>query len=207
MEETEGGVTMNRIHELRKAQKISQAKLAHILNVHQTTVSSWEIGTKSPDNDMLKKLADLFGVTMEYMLGYSEKPQRTNWIPVYGKVAAGIPVTAVDEVVDQEELTDDMVKDGSEYIGIRVAGQSMEPKISEGDTVIVRIQPDVEDGEIAVVLVNGDEATCKKIKKTPEGVMLLSLNPAFPPIFYTNKEIETLPVKILGKVVELRAKF
>lgn len=198
---------MNRIHELRKAQKISQAKLAHILNVHQTTVSSWEIGTKSPDNDMLKKLADLFGVTMEYMLGYSEKPQRTNWIPVYGKVAAGIPVTAVDEVVDQEELTDDMIKDGSEYIGIRVAGQSMEPKISEGDTVIVRIQPDVEDGEIAVVLVNGDEATCKKIKKTPEGVMLLSLNPAFSPIFYTNKEVETLPVKILGKVVELRAKF
>lgn len=198
---------MNRIHELRKAQKISQAKLAHILNVHQTTVSSWEIGTKSPDNDMLKKLADLFGVTMEYMLGYSEKPQRTNWIPVYGKVAAGIPVTAVDEVVDQEELTDDMIKDGSEYIGIRVAGQSMEPKISEGDTVIVRIQPDVEDGEIAVVLVNGDEATCKKIKKTPEGVMLLSLNPAFSPIFYTNKEVETLPVRIIGKVVELRAKF
>lgn len=198
---------MNRIHELRKAQKISQAKLAHILNVHQTTVSSWEIGTKSPDNDMLKKLADLFGVTMEYMLGYSEKPQRTNWIPVYGKVAAGIPVTAVDEVVDQEELTNDMVKDGSEYIGIRVAGQSMEPKISEGDTVIVRIQPDVEDGEIAVVLVNGDEATCKKIKKIPDGIMLLSLNPAYSPIFYTNKEIETLPVKILGKVVELRAKF
>ena len=198
---------MNRIHELRKAQKISQAKLAHILNVHQTTVSSWEIGTKSPDNDMLKKLADLFGVTMEYMLGYSEKPQRTNWIPVYGKVAAGIPVTAVDEVVDQEELTDDMIKDGSEYIGIRVAGQSMEPKISEGDTVIVRVQPDVEDGEIAVVLVNGDEATCKKIKKTPEGVMLLSLNPAYQPIFYTNKEVETLPVRIIGKVVELRAKF
>jgi repressor LexA len=207
MEETEGGVTMNRIHELRKAQKISQAKLAHILNVHQTTVSSWEIGTKSPDNDMLKKLADLFGVTMEYMLGYSEKPQRTNWIPVYGKVAAGIPVTAVDEVVDQEELTDDMVKDGSEYIGIRVAGQSMEPKISEGDTVIVRIQPDVEDGEIAVVLVNGDEATCKKIKKIPDGIMLLSLNPAYQPIFYTNKEVETLPVRIIGKVVELRAKF
>ena len=66
---------------------------------------------------------------------------------------------------------------------------------------------EVEEGEIAVVMVNGDEATCKKIKKTPEGIMLLSLNPAFPPIFYTNKEIETLPVKIVGKVVELRAKF
>lgn len=198
---------MNRVKELRKAAGLTQERLARDLYVGQTAVSQWETGKNDPDPDKAKELADLFGVSMEYLLGYSDKPNAGNWIPVYGKVAAGIPITAVEDIVDQEELTDDMLKDGSEYIGLRISGHSMEPKISEGDTVIVRVQPEVEEGEIAVVLVNGDEATCKKIKKTPEGIMLLSLNPAFPPIFYTNKEIETLPVKIVGKVVELRAKF
>lgn len=198
---------MNNIRALRKEKGMTLDDLSRIFNVSRATLGFWEQGKYEPNNAALIKMSEFFGVSVDYILGNEENIPSGNWIPVYGKVAAGIPVTAVDEVVDQEELTDDMVKDGSEYIGIRVAGQSMEPKISEGDTVIVRIQPDVEDGEIAVVLVNGDEATCKKIKKTPEGVMLLSLNPAYQPIFYTNKEVETLPVKILGKVVELRAKF
>lgn len=198
---------MTRIRELRKSRGMTLKDMAAVFHVSLAAVGFWEQGKNEPSYATLKKMSEYFGVSVDYILGNEENIPSGNWIPVYGKVAAGIPVTAVDEVVDQEELTDDMVKDGSEYIGIRVAGQSMEPKISEGDTVIVRIQPDVEDGEIAVVLVNGDEATCKKIKKTPEGVMLLSLNPAFSPIFYTNKEVETLPVKILGKVVELRAKF
>ena len=83
----------------------------------------------------------------------------------------------------------------------------MEPKFSEGDVVIVRKQPDVNSGDIAVVLVNGDDATIKKIKKRPEGVMLIPSNPNYEPMFYSNQEIEELPVVVLGKVVELRAKF
>ena len=83
----------------------------------------------------------------------------------------------------------------------------MEPKISDGDVVIVRKQDDCENGEIAVVLVNGDEATVKRIKKGPEGLMLIPNNPAYEPMFYSNAEIESLPVSIIGKVVELRAKF
>lgn len=197
---------MNNIRALRKEKGMTLDDLSRIFNVSRATLGFWEQGKYEPNNAALIKMSEYFGVSVDYILGNEDKPSG-NWIPVYGKVAAGIPITAVEDVVDQEELTDDMVKDGSEYIGLRIAGQSMEPKISEGDTVIVRVQPDVEDGEIAVVLVNGDEATCKKIKKTPEGVMLLSFNPAYQPIFYTNKEIETLPVTILGKVVELRAKF
>lgn len=77
----------------------------------------------------------------------------------------------------------------------------------DGDVVIVRRQDDVESGETAVVLVNGDEATCKRIKKTPDGILLISTNPAYEPMYYTNAQIETLPVRILGRVVELRAKF
>ncbi len=83
----------------------------------------------------------------------------------------------------------------------------MEPRMVNGDVVIVRLQPDACDGETAIVMVNGDEATCKKIKKTPEGIMLISTNPAYEPMFYSNKQIEELPIRILGKVVELRAKY
>ena len=79
--------------------------------------------------------------------------------------------------------------------------------MTTGDVVIVKSQSTIENGEIAIIMVDGETATCKKIKKTPDGIILLSLNPAFEPIFYTNKEIEQLPVRILGKVVELRAKF
>ena len=77
----------------------------------------------------------------------------------------------------------------------------------DGDIVIVKIQSHIEDGEIAIVFVNGDDATCKKIKKTPNGIMLISNNPAFEPMFYSNEDIENLPVRVLGKVVELRGKF
>lgn len=198
---------MNRIQELRKARKLSQAKLAQMLHVHQTAVSSWESGAKSPNPETEKALADVFGVTIEYLRGYSDNPAAGNWIPVYGKVAAGLPIEAVEDIIDMEELSVDMVKDGAEYMGLQIHGESMQPKMSEGDVVIVRIQPDVESGEIAVVLVNGNNATCKKIKKTADGIYLLSLNPAFEPIYYTREEIEKLPVTILGKVVELRAKF
>ena len=94
-----------------------------------------------------------------------------------------------------------------EYIALKIKGDSMEPKISDGDVVIVRLQPDFNNGDIVIVLVNGDEATCKKIKKTPEGVMLISTNPAYEPMFYSKKQVGELPVRVLGKVVELRAKF
>lgn len=198
---------MNRVKELRKAAGYTQEKLARILNVHQTAISQWESGRTTPDPEIAKELASVFRVSMEYLLGYSDKPSPGNWIPVYGRVAAGIPIEAVENIIDQEEVSPEMLKDGAEYMALQIKGESMEPRIKEGDVVIIRCQPDVENGEIAVVIVNGDNATCKKIKKTADGIVLLSLNPAFEPIYYTREEIDSLPVTILGKVVELRAKF
>ncbi len=127
-------------------------------------------------------------------------------IPVYGSVAAGIPLEAITDIEDYEEITEEMAKSGK-YAALKIKGSSMEPRFTEGDVVIVRLQDDVDNGDIAIVIVNGDEATCKKIKKTPEGVMLISTNPAYEPMFYSNREIEEKPVRIWGKVVELRAKF
>ena len=94
-----------------------------------------------------------------------------------------------------------------EFFGLKIKGHSMEPRICDGDVVIVRQQSDVEDGDIAIVLVNGDEGTCKRIKRYQDSLALLPLNPTYEPMVYTKKQVADLPVKIIGKVVELRGKF
>ena len=83
----------------------------------------------------------------------------------------------------------------------------MEPRMKEGDVVIVRQQDDAESGDIVIATVNGDEATCKRLMKYETGIALISTNPSYDPMLFSNKEIEEKPVRIIGKVVELRAKF
>lgn len=208
---------MNRIKELRESiPNLSQTKLGRELKVHQTAISQWETGRTMPDIETSKALANYFGVSLDYLLGNdTEKIPASNRtgtkIPVLGNVAAGMPITAIegadyDDPDAWEEIPADMAKSG-EYFALRIHGDSMEPRMQNGDVVIVHIQSDVNSGDIAIVRVNGDEATCKKIKKTQQGLMLLSLNPDYEPIFFTPKEIQSLPVEIIGKVVELRGKF
>ena len=127
-------------------------------------------------------------------------------IPVLGYVAAGIPIEAIEDIIDYEEISEEMALRGK-YFGLSIKGNSMEPRICQGDVVIVRQQPDVESGELGIVLVNGNDATCKKVVKHENGISLVSFNPTYEPMFYTKEEILSLPITILGKVVELRGKF
>lgn len=127
-------------------------------------------------------------------------------IPVLGDVAAGLPMMAEENIVDYEEVDPAMAASG-ELFGLRIKGSSMEPRIKEGDVVIVRKQEDVDTGDVAVVLVNGDSATVKRIKKETSGITLIPNNPAYDPKYYSNEDIQRLPVTIVGKVVELRGKF
>lgn len=128
-------------------------------------------------------------------------------IPVLGRVAAGIPISACEDILDYEEITENMRRDG-EYFALQIRGDSMEPKFSDGDVVIVRQQEDADDGDIVIALVNGDDAVCKRLKKYQDGsVALLSTNPMYKPMFFSKAEIDITPVKIIGKVKELRAKF
>ena len=200
---------MNRIKELRKRDKVKQADLAKSVNVSQAALSGYETGKYEADTDTYRRIANYFDVSLDYLLGgQPATPTRPGYIrvPVLGRVAAGIPIDAIEEIIDGEDISTAAAGDG-EYFGLQIKGHSMEPKISDGDVVIVRRQPDVDSGDIAVVLVNGDDATVKKVKKSPQGVTLIPSNPAYEPMYYTNAEIESLPVQILGRVVELRAKF
>ena len=191
----------------RKAARLTQAELASKIGITQSGYSDWERGETKIDSASLAKLSEILEVSIDYLVGKTNSPgNKYIRIPVLGRVAAGIPIDAIEEIIDWEDISATAATDG-EYFGLVIKGRSLEPKISDVDTVIVRKQPDVRDGEIAVVLVNGDEGTVKKIKKGPHGVTLISSNPAYDPMFYTNEEIEQLPVQILGRVVELRAKL
>ena len=201
---------MNRIKALRNKKGIKQIELAAAVNVSQAALSGYETGKYEADLETYKRIASYFGVSLGYLLGEdSPDDKRENYIriPVLGRVAAGIPIDAIEEIIDWEDISADMAAGGAEYFGLQIKGDSMEPKISDGDIVIVRKQPDVDSGEIAVVLVNGDDATVKRVKKSAAGITLISNNPAYDPMFYSNEDIEKLPVAILGRVVELRAKI
>ena len=199
---------MKILKELRKNKKITQARLAEMLGVSRSTISMWEIDESQPDNDTLVKIAGIFDVSTDFLLGQEPKstPKRKGIkIPVLGRVQAGIPFDAIEEILDWGEISPGRAATG-EHLGLRVRGQSMEPRILEGDVIIVRKQEDVDSGDTAIVLVNGYEATVKRIKKSEDGIALIPNNPAFDTIFYSNREIVELPVQILGKVVELRGK-
>lgn len=128
-------------------------------------------------------------------------------IPVLGRVVAGIPIEAIEEIIDWEEIPQKMAATGK-FFALRVCGHSMEPTILEGDVVIVRQQEDVDSGDIAIVLVNGDEATVKRVKKQKDGITLIATNTSvYEPHFYSNQEIHDLPVRVVGKVEELRRKM
>ena len=150
--------------------------------------------------------------TAAYLMGWEEDESTATSspnavkIPVLGRVAAGLPITAVENILDYEEIPHSLAATG-EFVALQIKGQSMEPRIYEGDIVIVRVQPTAETGDLAVVIVNGDEATVKKIKILPEGILLQPFNPTYQPMFYSCSDIENKPVRIFGKVVELRAKF
>ena len=165
-------------------------------------------GVPDPDEIHRRIAADAHLHAIDWVRKYPNAPASTGgvWIPVLGRVAAGIPIEAVENIEDYEEISMDMAVHG-EHFALRISGDSMEPRILDGDVVIVKRQQDCNTGDVAVVLVNGSDATVKRIKKRPEGLMLIPNNPAYEPMFYTNEEIDALPVRVLGKVVELRRKL
>ena len=214
---SKNNVLGERIKLLRLDWGFTQKELAAHVNKSESAVRMWELGKSEPDIETIKLLAQIFDVSTDQIITdtpellYALRPAsatklRGTRIPVYGSVAAGIPIEAITDIEDYEEIPEDLSRTG-QFAALKIKGDSMEPRFTEGDVVIVKLQDTVENGDIAVVLVNGDEATCKKIKKTPEGVMLISTNPAYEPMFYSNKEINEKPVRIWGRVIELRAKF
>jgi len=199
----------------RKELNMTMKQVADKVGVSEGTISRWESG-KIADmrRDKIMAYAQALNISPAIIMGWdnvdssstSESIHAGKRIPVLGSVAAGIPIDAIEDVLDWEDISEDMAKTG-EFFGLRIKGDSMQPRIVEGDVVIVRQQPDADSGDVVIVQVNGDKATCKRLAKYSSGISLISFNPAYEPMNYTNQQIEQLPVTIIGKVVENRQKY
>lgn len=194
----------NAIKHARKAKGLSSPQLAIRAGVAQSSLSDWENGKTQPSADALFKLCDALNITPTQLITGSFESTSYK-IPVLGVINAGLPIEAVENIIDYEEIPRNMAAHG-EYFALKIKGDSMIPTVKENDVVIVRKQEDAESGQICVVMINGYDATLKEIKKESNGIWVLPHNPnsEFKPTFYTNKEIEQLPVRILGVAVEIR---
>ena len=203
-------VIARNLRRLMYERDISQSKMCADLNIPKQTVSSWMNGKRTPKMSMIDTLCEYLNCARSDLMEPGDEKTRSailgTRIPVLGKVAAGIPISAIQDILDYEEISDIMGRNG-EYFGLRIKGDSMQPRIVEGDVVIVRQQPDADSGDVVIVQVNGDQATCKRLAKYSSGISLISFNPAYEPMNYTNEQIEQLPVTIIGKVVENRQKY
>lgn len=205
--------TGERLRVLRKQLGISADDVAKALNVSRATIFRYEKGDiEKVPGSKLEPLAKVLHTTPAYLMGWEEDQSAqpslppdaipyapTQRIPILGRISAGLPLYA-EEQIEGYTYTD--LNHGGEYFALRVHGDSMDAiRIYDGDLLIIRKQDVVEDGEIAVVMVNDDEATVKCWHRRENIVMLepKSTNPTHQMQIYDAKET---PIRVIGKVVQ-----
>lgn len=203
----------DRLKQARKRKKLSQAELSRQLGVTQQAVGKWETGRSTPDPVTVARLAELLDTTTDVLLGLQQPDfappvgQRTPYnespIPVVGTVRAGYGALAFEEDYGTEYAC---VKDPDNYFYLVVKGDSMEPRISDGDLALVHRQPTLENGELGVMVYGTDgEGTLKKYLRRGNAVVLHPFNPAYEDLVIKVEELDHL--YIAGKVVETKTKW
>lgn len=214
------------IKRIREEKGMSQDELARLVGFKsRSSINKIEMGVNDITQSKLIAIANALHVSPGELMGEDEEvaspadlssrlpnmvsiEARTFCVPIVGRVAAGRPIVADEEIIGYEYIDNKYSKDGHEYFGLRIVGKSMEPTIMDGDIVIVRRQNYVENGEIAIVLIDGEEATAKEIKESADGITLIGHNTAvYTPHFYSAQEVKNLPVQIIGRVVQSIRKF
>jgi len=200
-----------RLKELRKSKGVSQTALAEALGVSQQAVGKWETARSSPDPGTVAQIAEFFGVSADYLLGCSDlrhpaapgpKASRFSRIPVVGTVRAGYGALAFEDDYGTEAAD---VPSPEDYFYLMVRGDSMEPRISSGDLALVHRQSDVNSGDLAVVLLDEEEGTLKKIIKKDGMIILQPFNPSYAALIFSGEDLNQL--QIVGRVVETRARW
>lgn len=200
------------IKKLREENGLSQDALAKLTGyTSRSSITKIEKGLVDLQQSKIELFAKALGTTSKELVGWDDDNEESIKkkgiiINVLGRVAAGIPIEAIEDIIDTEEISEDLARTG-EFFGLQIHGDSMEPRMYEGDVVIVRKQDDAESGDIVIAMVNGNDATCKRLMKYTGGISLLSLNSKYDPMMFTNQDILDKPVRIIGKVIELRGKL
>lgn len=197
------------IKKYRKASSYTQKDLANLLKVKPTTVASWEQGRNKPLMDKVTKLTNIFGVSLTDLVGSDQENEVTDYfskkprmVPLLGTIAMGAPITAEQNIEKYiPEYMMDRYADDTLF-ALRCQGDSMYPLIPNGAIAIIRQQTDVEDGEIAAVLING-EATLKKVLHVGKTVVLRPANPDYKDIILDKDH----PGTILGKMIKYEVNF
>ena len=195
-----------KMRELRKSRGWTLKYIANLLDLKGfSTYSNWEYGRSVPDLDILKKIADLYEVPLDYLASNDDlaiidhQSMSILHVPILGTITAGKPVLAEEHIIDWMEIPNMWNLKNGEVFVLEVKGDSMiGSRIYDGDKVIVKVQPDVESGEIAVVNVNGRDATLKRVKKLDGKVILYPDNPRYDPLVVQHEE-----ARIIGKVVQV----
>ena len=194
----------------REHQGLTQEQLAQLVGVKQSTVGMWENGTNSPRAKTLEKIAEILNVTVNDLMystnaePFSYNTSRVIKIPIYGYIPAGVPMEAIEDIIDYEEAPEEWTIGGKEFFGLKIKGDSMEPEYRNGDIIIFLRQSDCENNEDCAVAINGDDWTFKRVEKMSNGILIKPLNPSYESRFFTSQECIELPVEVKGVFWELR---
>ena len=198
----------SKIKAARKAAHMGQAELGEAIGIGKSSISEWESGKRSPDIDKVKDIAKVLNVTPTYLMGWKEEdvpdqrplpagllPIEKRRIPILGPIAAGTPLTAEREYDNYISIAGDSHHADA---ALRVEGDSMTPRYLDGDLVLIRLQDDVDNGQIAAVCID-DCITLKRLYHMPHGVQLVSENPKYAPMMFDANNSDS--IRVMGLAV------
>lgn len=211
-------------HRLNYAITIRNMKPAEIsrkTGISKPNLSYYMSGKYEPKQDGIKLLSNILNVDPVWLIGYDvpmEKDFPNNVkldelgnpvisLPILGIVKAGYDYLAQENWIGTIDVETSLVGDGSNFFALKIKGDSMSPVLIEDDIVVIKKQEDFENNDIVVAIVNGDEATIKKGKKSDSSVLLQPFNPNYDPLIFTKEEMSTIPVTIIGIVKQLKREF
>ena len=201
----------NLIKNRRKELGLTLLDIANACGVSEATVSRWESGDiVNMKRSRIAQLAKVLNVSpsllihddYDVLINYNSATKLQ--VPVLGIVPCGEPIEAIEDIIEWIEVVPSQAKN---HFGLIAKGDSMSPYILDGDILIVKYTPEVASGKIAIVKVNGDEATCKRLMINDAGITLMPYNPTYQPMMFSPQEVEEKPVMIIGEVVEIRRRF
>lgn len=206
----------NRLNYAMTIRNIKQAELSRMTGISEPKISCWKSGKYEAKQDGLKILSEVLKVDPVWLMGY-DVPINDNSkldelgnpvveVPVLGIVKAGYDYLAQENWLGTVKV-DKNIADGNELFALEVKGDSMFPTLIEGDIVIIKKQNDFENGDIVVAIIDGNEATIKKGKKSESSILLQPLNTNYEPLIFTKEEMQTIPVLIIGVVKQMKRNF
>ena len=203
------------LFELRNKNNLTQDQVAEAVGISRVAYTRYENGSRVPKTEIAARLSEYFGISIKELLTGAREPEEEDinkekkyvTVPVLGSIPAGVPFEAIQNIEDYEDLPAAMINPGAQYFGLRVKGDSMEPEYLDGDTIILQRVEECNSGEDCAVMINGDDATFKRVRLQENGLTLQPLNHKYEPRFFTAREVREIPVRIIGVCVEVRRRI